>query len=132
MKCLLDTNICIYIIKKKPEKVLRHFKAFVPGDVGISSVTLAELCYGVEKSQENKRNQAALEEFLVSLEIVPFDGDAAYHYGKIRAYLEKAGKPIGSMDLLIAAQALALGIPVVTHNVKEFARVKGLEVQNWA
>lgn len=132
MKCLLDTNICIYIIKKKPEKVLRKFTAYTPGEVGISSITLSELFYGTEKSQERQRNLSALEEFIIPLEVVAFDAKAAYQYGKIRASLEKAGKPIGGMDLLIAAHALALGIPLVTNNAKEFNRVPDLKVLNWA
>ena len=131
MKCLLDTNICIYIIKKKPEKVLRKFTAYSPGEVGISSVTLAELFFGTEKSQDPERNLSALEGFLIPLEIVSFDAKAAFQYGKIRSNLEKAGKPIGGMDLLIAAQALSLDIPLVTNNAKEFNRVQGLEVLNW-
>ena len=103
MKYMLDTNICIYIIKKKPEKVLKKFESFNIGDICISSVTLAELMYGIEKSQHQQKNKAALEEFILPLEIMTFDDKAAIHYGRIRALLEQRGKPIGSMDLMIAA-----------------------------
>ncbi len=132
MKFLLDTDICIYIIKRKPEKVLRHFKSLIPGDVGISSITLAELQYGVEKSQERIRNQAALEEFLIPLDVAEYDTSAAQYYGKLRADLERKGKIIGGNDLLIASHALALSTILVTNNVKEFSRIHGLEVENWA
>lgn len=132
MKRLLDTNICIYVIKKKPEKVLKRFNAFVPGDIGISSITLAELRFGVEKSSERARNQDALEGFLLAMEIAPFDDEAAHQYGVIRAGLEKKGKPIGSMDMQIAAHALALAVPLVTNDVGEFGRVPGLALENWA
>lgn len=132
MKYLLDTNICIYIIKQRPDSVLKKFRSLVPGDLVISSITIAELQYGVEKSQFAARNQAALEEFLLPLDIAYFDSEAAIQYGKIRAGLEKKGRIIGSMDLLIAAHGVSLGIPIVTHNVKEFSRVPGLTVENWA
>lgn len=131
MKFLLDTDICIYIIKRKPETVLRRFKALIPGDVGISSITLAELEYGAEKSQERSRNQAALEGFLLPLEIASYDVAAAHHYGKIRVELERKGKIIGGNDLLIASHAMALSIILVTNNVKEFGRIHGLKLENW-
>ena len=131
MKFLLDTDICIYIIKRKPEKVLRRFKSLTPGDVGISSITLAELQYGVEKSREAAKNREALEGFLTPLDVAEYDAVAACHYGNIRAELERKGKIIGGNDLFIASHALALSIPLVTNNVKEFARVPGLKVENW-
>jgi tRNA(fMet)-specific endonuclease VapC len=131
VKYLLDTDICIYLIKKRPEKVLRKFLKLKPGDVCISSVTLSELWYGVEKSLQTDRNRAALEEFLVPLDIAEYGAEAAEHYGRVRADLERKGKPIGGNDLLIAAHALALGVPVVTHNVREFSRVAGLKVVAW-
>lgn len=132
MKYLLDTDICIYIIKRKPECVLLRFAALIPGDVGISSVTLAELQFGVEKSLDPARNQKALEEFLVPLEIVAFGPGASVHYGRLRNSLERAGRPIGGMDMLIAAHALDLSVPLVSNNLREFSRIPGLCVENWA
>lgn len=131
MKLLLDTNICIYIIKQQPAAVLQHFLDYEIGDIGISSITLAELRYGVAKSTHQDRNAKALDEFIIPLEVVPFDAEAAHLYGEIRATLERAGTPIGAMDLLIAAHALALGISLVTNNSREFARIPELNIINW-
>jgi len=131
MKLLLDTNICIYIIKQQPAAVLQHFLEYEVGDIGISSITLAELRYGVAKSTHQDRNAKALDEFIIPLEVVPFDAEAAHLYGEIRATLERTGTPIGAMDLLIAAHALALGIPLVTNNTREFARIPELNIINW-
>ena len=131
MKYLLDTNICIYIIKQNPKNVLARFDALQIGDVAISSVTLAELSYGVEKSQHDVKNRAALEEFILPLELVLFDKEATNHYGKIRAFLEKQGTLIGPLDLMIAAHALSLNLTLVTNNTKEFARVPHLKLENW-
>ncbi len=128
---MLDTNICIYLIKKNPESVLKHFKSLQIGEVSISSVTLAELQYGVEKSRHRQQNQTALEEFVLPIEILNFDDAAAYSYGKLRSHLEKAGTPIGAMDLMIAAHALSTQCTLVTNNKKEFARVTGLKIENW-
>jgi len=132
MKVMLDTNICIYIIKQKPRSVLERFAAFPVGDLGISVITLAELEYGTSKSSEPDRNREALEQFVSPLEIAVFDRQATIVYGKIRALLEKRGRPIGSMDLLIAAHALSLNVRLVTNNMREFKRVPGLRVENWA
>ena len=131
MRVLLDTNICIYMIKNKPPEVRKHFEQFVPGDIAISSITVAELQYGVEKSAAREKNALALEAFLLPLEIVSFDSDSAIAYGKIRAGLERQGMPIGGMDMLIAAQAIAQGFTLVTHNLKEFSRVSGLKCETW-
>lgn len=131
MRVLLDTNICIYMIKNKPPEVRKHFERFVPGDIAISSITVAELQYGVEKSAAREKNSLALEAFLLPLEIAPFDTESALVYGKIRAELEKKGKPIGSMDMLIAAQAIAQDFTLITHNLKEFERVPGLRCETW-
>ncbi len=131
MKFMLDTNICIYIIKQKPARVLKRFAQYLPGDIFISSVTLAELRYGVEKSLHVQQNHDALSGFTVPLEIAAFDEKAAEKYGKVRAQLEKKGQPIGSMDMLIGAHALSLGAILVTNNTKEFRRIKGLSVKNW-
>ena len=131
MKFLLDTNICIYIIKQKPPKVLQKFNSYQVGDIGISSITVAELEFGVQKSQFPERNQQALIQFLLPLTVVDFDRAAAVIYGDIRASLEKKGKPIGSLDTLIAAHALSLQVTLVTNNVKEFSRVPDLQLDNW-
>jgi tRNA(fMet)-specific endonuclease VapC len=129
---MLDTNICIYLIKQKPEKVLRHFKAHSVGEIGISSITLAELRYGVERSQQVQKNRQALEEFTLPLEIAAFDEAAAEVYGSVRAGLEQAGTPVGSMDMLIGAHALSLGVTLVTNNLREFQKIKNLKVVDWS
>jgi len=105
MDYLLDTNICIYIIKKKPINVFEKFKNFTVGDIGISSITLAELQYGIEKSSNAEKNRDALEKFLTPIEIIDYGYDATIEYGKIRAELEKKGVPIGPLDMLIASHA---------------------------
>ncbi|HXF94263.1 MAG TPA: type II toxin-antitoxin system VapC family toxin [Nitrospiraceae bacterium] len=131
MKFMLDTNICIYLIKRQPEAVLDRFASHPVGDVGISVITLAELEYGASKSSNPSRNREALKQFVLPLEIAAFDRSATITYGKIRALLEERGQPIGSMDMLIAAHALSLGARLVTNNIKEFKRVPGLRVENW-
>jgi len=131
MKFMLDTNICIYIIRQKTPKVLKHFKAYSVGDIGISSITLAELGFAVEKSQHIQKNQEALDAFVLPLEIADFDEKAAMVYGVIRAELEKAGNPIGSMDMLIGAHAMSLDLTLVTNNTREFQKIKHLKVVDW-
>jgi tRNA(fMet)-specific endonuclease VapC len=131
MKFLLDTNICIYIIKQKPLKVLQKFNAYQIGDIGISSITVAELEFGVQKSQFPSKNKQALAQFLLPLQIADFDNAAAVIYGDIRATLEKKGTPIGSLDTLIAAHALSLQVTLITNNVREFSRVANLKLENW-
>ena len=131
MKFLLDTNICIYIIKQKPLEVFHKFNTYQVGDIGISSITVAELEFGVQKSQYPAKNQQALAQFLLPLEIVNFDHAAATIYGDIRARLEKQGTPIGSLDTLIAAHALSLQVILITNNIKEFSRVPNLKSENW-
>lgn len=128
---MLDTNICIYLIKNDPPRVLDRFKRHDLGDIGVSSVTAAELAYGVAKSG-SERNRAALEQFLLPLDIASFDERAAWHYGDLRATLERAGTPIGPLDTQIAAHALSLGCTLITNNTREFDRVPGLSVENWA
>lgn len=132
MKYMLDTNICIYLIKQKPPNVLRHFTSHAVGDIGISSITLAELRYGVSKSRQIEKNQQALDEFILALEIADFDEKAAHEYGAIRADLERVGKPIGSMDMLIGAHAYAVGAILVTNNTKEFKRINHLKIVDWS
>lgn len=132
MKFLLDTNICVYLIKHKPPQVIDRFRTCELGDIAISSITVAELNYGIAKSQQRDRNQAALDRFLLPLTIVPFDRAASDQYGNLRHDLERQGQPIGNMDLLIAAHALSLNLTIVTNNVREFSRIPHLIVQNWA
>ncbi len=131
MRFMLDTNTCIYLIKKKSPNILKHIKRYSVGDIGISSITLAELQYGVAKSQYIEKNREALNEFLLPLEIALFDEKAAETYGYVRALLENQGNPIGSMDTLIGAHALSLGVILVTNNMREFKRIKGLKVVDW-
>ncbi|WP_231702655.1 type II toxin-antitoxin system tRNA(fMet)-specific endonuclease VapC [Desulfocucumis palustris] len=128
---MLDTNICIYIIKKKPIKVVETLKRLDIGDVCISTITLAELEYGVEKSQHREKNKIALTSFLSPLEILPFSEKAAAISGEIRATLEKKGQIIGAYDLLIAAHALSESLILVTNNTNEFKRIPSLTLQNW-
>jgi tRNA(fMet)-specific endonuclease VapC len=131
MKVMLDTNTCIAIIKRKPQQVLKRFNAYKVGEIGISWVTLAELEFGVAKSQHIQKNQEALDEFILPLEIANFDREVARVYGRIRAILEKKGTPIGSLDTMIGAHALALGVTLATNNTKEFSRIKGLTIVDW-
>jgi len=131
MKFMLDTNTCIYIIKQKPPKVLKHFKAYSVGEIGISAITLSELRFGVAKSQHIQKNNEALDDFVLPLEIADFDEKAAKAYGEIRAALEKGGNPIGSLDMLIGAHALSHGATLVANNIKEFKRIKGLKLIDW-
>ena len=131
MRYMLDTNVCIYIIKKKPPQVIHRLKSLQISDVCLSSITFAELEYGVEKSQRPEQNRWALTEFLAPLDILPFDDAAARRYGALRHHSEKIGKPIGAMDMLIGAHALSLGIALVTNNVDEFRRIENLSIENW-
>ena len=131
MRYMLDTNICIYVIKHKPETVFQKLQNINPEDVCISSVTYAELVHGVEKSAAVEKNRLALSMLLANMEILDFDVDAADCYGKIRAVLEKKGTPIGPLDIMIAAHAQSLGYTVVTNNMKEFSRVSALQIEIW-
>lgn len=132
MKYMLDTNICIYVIKNKPPQVLTKFQEHLKDGLCISAITLAELEYGVEKSMYPEKNAVALMQFLSVLDILPFDNLAAVEYGKICADLQKRGVPIGTMDMLIAGHARSEGIVLVTNNVREFERVPELKLENWA
>ena len=131
MNYLLDTNICIYLIKRKPPEVLQRFLQLSPGSVFISSVTTSELYCGAQKSQRVQTNLEALNHFLLSFRIVDYDESASFLYGELRADLEKRGQPIGPLDMMIAAHALSLDVPLVTNNTKEFERVKGLKLESW-
>ncbi len=131
MRYMLDTNICIYVIKSKPEKVFRELQKHDPSELCISSVTYAELVHGAEKSAAVEKNRLALSLLLVNIEILDFDVYAADSYGKIRADLEKNGTPIGPLDMMIAGHAQSLGYTLVTNNAKEFSRVGDLRIENW-
>lgn len=128
---MLDTNICIYLIKGRPANVRARFERFPLGDIGISAITACELAYGVAKSS-SARNRAALETFLLPLEIAPFDDRVIWLYAELRNHLQRAGTPIGALDTQIAAHALHLGCTLVTNNTREFERVPGLMLENWA
>lgn len=131
MRYLLDTNICIYIIKKKPESVIKKFEKLKVGSVAISTITLSELYFGVAKSSKPDENMIALQEFISPLEILDFTSSDSIIYGKIRSSLEKNGLPIGAMDLLIASIAKSNDLILVTNNVKEFSRIEDLKIENW-
>ncbi len=131
MKYMLDTNICIFIIKQKPENVLKRFLQLEVGDICISSITYAELVHGVEKSQAREKNRLALTIFLSEIQIMPFDDLAAQVYGKVKTDLQKKGTMIGPFDILIAAHAKSLDLVLITNNTREFARVEGLELEDW-
>ncbi len=131
MRHMLDTNICIYLIKRKPLQVIDRLRALAIADVVISSVTLAELEYGVAKSARPEQNNEALNAFLAPLDILAFDDQAACRYGEIRAFLEKKGQLIGAMDMMIAAHAASLSMTLVTNYMRDFKRVPGLFCENW-
>lgn len=131
MQFMLDTNICIYIIKRRPESVLQALLQHEAAGIGVSIITVCELAFGASKSA-SARNQTALKHFLEPLEMADFDRGAAEAYASIRSHLETAGTPIGPLDTLIAAHALALGTTLVTNNTREFQRVPGLKLVNWA
>ena len=130
LRYLLDTNIVIYVLKRRPVEVLSTFNANA-SRMAISSITLAELLHGAEKSSRVSENLAVVEDFCSRLQVLPYGPKAAQHYGAIRAALEKLGLPIGVNDMHIAAHARSEGLVLVTNNVGEFARVPALEVENW-
>ena len=131
LKYLLDTNIVIYTMKNRPRQVKRRFQQH-HGRMGISTVTLGELVFGAEHSQQVERNLADIEAFTARLEVLPFDNKAAYHFGQIRATLYRIGQPIGPYDMMIAGHARASGLNLITNNVKEFERVPGLLLEDWS
>lgn len=131
MKYMLDTNTCVYIIKRKPLNVIERFKEIEISQIGISAITLSELLYGVSKSSKPKQNQLALAQFVAPLEILPYGDEAAQYYGSLRVRLERQGSPIGSLDMLIAAHALWLDCILITNNEKEFNRIPNLKTDNW-
>ena len=130
MRFMLDTNICIYAIKNRSAEVLQALRTHEAAGIGVSSTTVAELFFGIEKSG-SARNRLALQHFLEPLEIADFDMAAAQVYGAVRQQLELSGTPIGPLDTQIAAHALALGVTLVSNNLREFSRVKSLQLANW-
>lgn len=132
MRYLLDTNVLIYIAKRRPAAVGTRFARLHPGDAGMSIVSYLELAYGAQKSRQSKEALARIENLERLIPVLPLDRAAAYDYGRVRAELEQNGTPIGSLDLLIAAHALSLGLTLVTNNTREFSRVSGLRLENWA
>ncbi|MCX7016411.1 MAG: type II toxin-antitoxin system VapC family toxin [Candidatus Sumerlaeota bacterium] len=132
MMYMLDTDMCVYLINRKPAGAIRRLTRTAIEEVCISAITLSELEYGVSKSSRPDENKLALAEFLAPIQVAPYDDMAAQEYGRLRARLGKQGAPIGSLDTLIAAHALALGCALVTNNEAEFKRVPGLRIQNWA
>ena len=131
MLYLLDTNTCIYFLNRSSERIISQFKKYSPSEIMLSSITVAELFYGAEKSKARKKNWAVVEDFVSNFGIVPIDEKSCQTYAKIRASLEKSGVPIGPMDLLIASISLANNFILVTNNIKEFRRIKGLKLENW-
>jgi tRNA(fMet)-specific endonuclease VapC len=132
VRYLLDTNICIYIAKHQPPQVREHFARHGAAELAMSTVTCGELHFGAEKSQSRARSLAVLAELTRLIQVVPLPAAAAEHYGQIRAALQRTGQPIGNNDLWIAAHARAAGWTLVTNNTREFLRVDGLQVENWA
>ncbi len=131
LRYLLDTNICIYIAKNRPDAVLNRFKQLSVGEVAMSVITHGELCYGACKSRHREEAYKALAELATMIPVVPVSSQAGERYGEIRSELENSGRLIGNNDLWIAAHALVLGVALVTNNAREFARVPGLQVENW-
>lgn len=130
LRYMLDTNICIYVVKNRPAEVRTTFNQHAH-HLCISSVTLAELLYGAEKSAQPAQNLMVVESFTARLDVLPFDDKSAAHFGQIRAFLEREGRVIGAYDLMIAGHARSQGLTLVTNNVDEFRRVPGLLLENW-
>ncbi len=131
IKLMLDTNICIYILKQQPASVLQALKRYKIGELAVSSIVHGELVYGAYKSTKSLENLSKIESLMDALEVLTIDEEVVHHYGKIRTLLEQKGQVIGSNDFWIAAHALALQVPLVTNNSKEFIKVPELEVINW-
>ena len=131
MKYMLDTNICIGLIRSQSQNLLKRLTDCAPGEVGISTITIAELTHGAQKSHQVEQNLAALERFLIPIEVADFDQRASATYGFVRACLERAGQVIGSMDMLIGAHALSLDVILVTNNINEFKRIANLRIEDW-
>jgi tRNA(fMet)-specific endonuclease VapC len=131
LKYLLDTDICVHLIRARTPRLRGKFEELETGQLGLSLITVAELRFGADNSSDPERHHAQLSQFLCAFELLDFDSEAAGHYGQIRSYLQRKGTPIGSLDMLIAAQARARRITLVTHNVREFKRVPDLAIEIW-
>lgn len=131
MAYLLDTNTCIYFLNGSSQNIITRMKKLSPSDIKLSSVTVAELFFGAEIGKTKKKNRIIVEGFVSNFEVIPFDERCCQTYAKIRASLEKSGSLVGPMDLLIAAITLAHNLRLVTNNIKEFRRIRGLRVENW-
>ena len=131
MKYLIDTDMCIYIMNRWPVDVIERFRQFDPGEIGVSTVTVSELEYGVSKSMHREKNRSRLAEFLAPFAVLAYDEAAAGVYGDIRWRLEKRGLTIGALDMLIGAHAVSRNLVLITTNDKEFGRIEGLKVENW-
>lgn len=131
LKFMLDTNIVIYTMKNRPQQVRETFKRY-HGQLCVSVVTVGELVFGAERSARPEGNLADVEALLARLDVLPFDESAANHFGQLRAELYRVGKPIGPYDMMIAGHARSQGLVLITNNTKEFDRVDGLRIDNWA
>ncbi len=131
MKYILATDTCVFLMKGGSAHAIRKIASLSAGDIGVSVITVCELQYGVDKSRKSRENQVVLDEFLTDLEVIPLNPEVSFHYGKVRAGLERKGRQIGAMDLLIASHALDVSATLVTNNGKEFSRVQGLKIENW-
>jgi tRNA(fMet)-specific endonuclease VapC len=131
MKYMLDTNICIGLIRQKPQRLVERLTDCNPLEVGVSSITVAELTHGAQKSNQIEQNMFAMEQFLLPLEVANFDQRASIAYGMVRAFLERQGNAISSMDTLIGAHALSLDVVLVTNNTDEFKRIPNLKIEDW-
>jgi len=131
MRYLLDTNICIYIARKKPHALLSRFERLNTGDAAMSIVTYLELIYGAYKSERVDANLATVQELASVIPVLSLDPLVAHHYGRLRAALERKGVPIGAYDLMIACHAMSLELTLVTNNTREFARISGLHIEDW-
>lgn len=131
MKYLLDTSVCVDLIRGHRPRMVKRMAQRPTADFGLSCITVAELQYGVCKSLQAPQEREALEEFLISLTVLDFDYEATFAYGRIRAHLESAGTPIGALDMLIAAHAVSRDLVLLTRNLKEFKRVPGLKAEDW-
>jgi tRNA(fMet)-specific endonuclease VapC len=132
MHYMLDTNICIFVIRQQKPQVIKQITRHSPEDLLISSITVSELEYGCEKSADPQKNRLALMEFLSPFSILPFDPLAAQHYGELRTQLERDGTPVGAMDMLIAAHARSAGATLITNNTRDFERIRGLNIADWS
>jgi tRNA(fMet)-specific endonuclease VapC len=131
MRWMLDTNTCIAIIKRQPECALKRLRGKSIGQVGLSSIALGELTYGAQVSARPEQNLQALHEFLLPLEVAPYDEACAFRYGELRLQLKRRGRPIGALDTLIAAHALSIEVVLVTNNTQEFSQASGLRLEDW-